>query len=251
MIDVNILGMENGIDVYYYIVEDGSGCLVELCCLVLVEMEVCINCMLNVLMIVVICNDNGMLSDLNDDIFIYIIEVMGINIGMSYLISGDDMQVGLSYGVVEGVFGFFLVSGGDLMIMIIDNVMGSCQLVDVMVIVLVICSFVFFFEVQISQFCDGDSFNEGIIIYVIVDNVLSGNWVFCILNNFFEVWVMGVNGSLQEVVMVLVGIVLEIVDGNNIIGSDVVMIMNLIGGLIFFIIFDDDIIVEGDNVFGC
>jgi hypothetical protein len=71
------------------------------------------------------------------------------------------------------------------------------------------------------------------------------------LNNPAEVWATGANGSLQEAVMVPVGTVLEIVNGNNIIGSDVATITNLTGGSTFYTIPDDDNSVEGDNVLGC
>ncbi|WP_282776325.1 GEVED domain-containing protein, partial [Phaeodactylibacter xiamenensis] len=107
------------------------------------------------------------------------------------------------------------------------------------------------FEAQISQLCDGDSPNEGTIIYATADNAPSGNWVLRTLNNPSEVWATGANGSLQEAVMVPVGTVLEIVDGNNIIGSDVATITNLTGGSTFFTTSDDDTAVEGDNALGC
>ncbi|MBC6993147.1 choice-of-anchor A family protein [Neolewinella lacunae] len=107
------------------------------------------------------------------------------------------------------------------------------------------------FEAQISQLCDGDSPNEATIIFATANDAPSGTWVLRTLNNPSEVWAMGANGSLQEAVMVPVGTVLEIVDGNNIVGSDVATITNLFGGSTFYITPDDDTAIEGDNELGC
>jgi hypothetical protein len=85
---------------------------------------------LNAPTIVATCNDNGTPSDPSDDTFTYTIEVTGSNTGATYSISGGDMQAGLSYGVVNGPFGPFPISGGDLTITITDVDDAGCQLVD-------------------------------------------------------------------------------------------------------------------------
>ncbi|HMQ47430.1 MAG TPA: SdrD B-like domain-containing protein [Saprospiraceae bacterium] len=98
-----------------------------------------IMCNLNTPSIVATCNDNGT-SDPGDDTFSYTIEVSGTGTGISYSISGDDTQGGLAYNTVNGPYGPFPISGGDLTITITDDNDASCQLVDEIVSAPAACS---------------------------------------------------------------------------------------------------------------
>jgi hypothetical protein len=110
------------------------------------------------------------------------------------------------------------------------------------------------FEAQISQLCDDQSPNEATIMYVTADGAPSGSWLLRTFNNPAQVWAPGANGSLQEATGLPPGTTIEIVDGNNIIGSAVATITNLSGGGTFFTTTDDDGVpasMEGVNDFGC
>ena len=98
------------------------------------------DCSLNTPTILTFCDDNGTSSDPSDDTFTYLIQVTGSNTGATYSISGDDTQSGLSYGSIEGPFGPFPISGGDLSITITDSDDGDCELVDVPVDAPTVCS---------------------------------------------------------------------------------------------------------------
>lgn len=97
-------------------------------------------CNLDAPTIVTVCNDNNTSSDPSDDTFTYTIELTGSNTGATYSISGDDTQAGLSYGVVEGPFGPFPISSGDLTITVTDVDAAGCQLVDQTVTAPIPCS---------------------------------------------------------------------------------------------------------------
>jgi hypothetical protein len=90
--------------------------------------------------VVTFCDDNNTPSDPTDDTFTYTIQVTGENVGASYSISGDDAQSGLSYNLVNGPFGPFPISGGDLSITITDSEVPACQVVDVAVEAPMTCS---------------------------------------------------------------------------------------------------------------
>jgi hypothetical protein len=77
--------------------------------------------------IMAVCDDNGTL-DPSDDTYTYTIVVPGgMGMGATYSISGDDAQNNLAYNIVEGPFGPFPISGGDLNITITDDGDGSCN----------------------------------------------------------------------------------------------------------------------------
>jgi protocatechuate 3,4-dioxygenase beta subunit len=85
-------------------------------------------CELNEPIIITFCDDNGTPANPSDDTFIYFIEVTGANVGATYDITGDDTQTGLAYGVQNGPFGPFPISGGDLDITISDVDDAGCNL---------------------------------------------------------------------------------------------------------------------------
>ncbi|MCB0707037.1 MAG: hypothetical protein KDC34_17095, partial [Saprospiraceae bacterium] len=89
--------------------------------------------------IVATCNNNGTPTDPSDDYFTYTIEVSGTNTSTTYNISGDDSHTGLSYGVINGPFGNFPISGGDLDITIADSAAPNCA-VDATVEAPAVCS---------------------------------------------------------------------------------------------------------------
>ncbi|MCB0704182.1 MAG: T9SS type A sorting domain-containing protein [Saprospiraceae bacterium] len=72
------------------------------------------------------CDDNGTPSDPSDDTYTYTIEVTGANTGSTYNVAGDDTHAGLLYGVVNGPFGPFPISGGDLDITVVDADDAGC-----------------------------------------------------------------------------------------------------------------------------
>ena len=84
-------------------------------------------CTINAPTINVDCNDNGTPSDPSDDVFEYSITVTGSNVGPTYSISGDDTQNFLPYGVQQGTFGPFPISGGNLNITITDDNDPTCS----------------------------------------------------------------------------------------------------------------------------
>ncbi|MCB0642686.1 MAG: hypothetical protein KDC44_13650, partial [Phaeodactylibacter sp.] len=97
-------------------------------------------CVLSPPMIVATCDDAGTPFDSSDDTYSYTVEMAGLNTGATYSIGGDDSQSGLSYGVVEGPFGPFPVSGGDLTITLTDADDPACQILDEVVGAPAVCS---------------------------------------------------------------------------------------------------------------
>ena len=88
----------------------------------------CSDCTLSGPTIDIICDDNGT-SDSADDTYTFTIlvdETTGT--GVSYALSGDVTATGLSYGVVEGPYGPYPISGGDLTIDITDESDAACAL---------------------------------------------------------------------------------------------------------------------------
>ncbi len=81
-------------------------------------------CSLNTPIVTTICSDNGTPSDETDDVFNYTVNVSGNNIGTTYSITGGDNQNGLQYGLDQGPFGTFPISGGDIMLTIVDDFAG-------------------------------------------------------------------------------------------------------------------------------
>ncbi|MCB9053529.1 MAG: hypothetical protein H6556_29170 [Lewinellaceae bacterium] len=98
------------------------------------------NCSLNTPTIVATCDDNGTPADPNDDTFMYTINVTGTNTGATYSISGDDTRSGLAYNTVNGPYGPFPITGGDLTITITDVDDAGCQLVNQTVTAPATCS---------------------------------------------------------------------------------------------------------------
>ncbi|KAA3623789.1 MAG: hypothetical protein DWQ02_24045 [Bacteroidetes bacterium] len=90
--------------------------------------------------IAVVCDDAGTPFDPSDDTFTYTIQVTGTDTGNSYSISGDDSHSGLSYGVINGPFGPFDISSGNLTITITDSDDSECQLEDQVVSAPATCS---------------------------------------------------------------------------------------------------------------
>ena len=72
------------------------------------------------------CDDNGTPDDPSDDVFFYTVEVVGVNTGSTFNITGDDSQTGLIYGIVNGPFGPFDIAAGDLNITLEDGDDASC-----------------------------------------------------------------------------------------------------------------------------
>ncbi|MCB0706880.1 MAG: hypothetical protein KDC34_16305, partial [Saprospiraceae bacterium] len=90
----------------------------------------CSDCNLSGPIVVVSCNNQGTF-DQADDTYSYTIQVDETEgLGVTYSITGDDSHAALSYGVVEGPFGPFLLSDGDLTITITDDGDGACQLAN-------------------------------------------------------------------------------------------------------------------------
>lgn len=96
-------------------------------------------CTLNAPTIQATCDDNGT-ADPGDDTFTYTIEVSGTGTGASYSISGDDTQNALAYNTLNGPFGPFPISGGDLTITITDDNSATCQLLNETVMAPAVCS---------------------------------------------------------------------------------------------------------------
>ncbi|MCB0679000.1 MAG: carboxypeptidase regulatory-like domain-containing protein, partial [Saprospiraceae bacterium] len=100
----------------------------------------CSDCTLSGPTILTTCDNQGT-SDPNDDTFTFTISVSETGgDGLSYAISGDFSQSGLSYGVTEGPFGPFPITGGNLTITITDEGDGACQLVNQTVTAPAACS---------------------------------------------------------------------------------------------------------------
>ena len=100
----------------------------------------CSDCVLNAPVIVATCDDNGT-SDPSDDTYTFTIQVDETSgLGVSYALSGDVAATGLSYGVVEGPFGPYPVSGGSLVVTITDESDAACQLINQTVTAPATCS---------------------------------------------------------------------------------------------------------------
>lgn len=89
----------------------------------------------------VVCNDNNTPSDPNDDTFTYTIQTDISGNGTTYSVDGDDTQMNLNYGQIEGLFGPFPIAGGNLAIQILDDLTnGICTLDDVIIMPPQTCS---------------------------------------------------------------------------------------------------------------
>lgn len=73
------------------------------------------------------CSDNGTPNNAADDVFSYTAYVTSRNSTTGYIISGDDSRGGLRYGVTEGAFGTFPISGGNLSLLFTDNTFPRCR----------------------------------------------------------------------------------------------------------------------------
>jgi hypothetical protein len=114
----------------------------------------CSDCTLGTPVINTVCNDNGT-SDPNDDTFTFTIEVSETGgLGVSYALTGDVVQSGLTYGVISSSFGPFPISGGDLSITITDEGDAACQIVNQTVSAPATCSPTCTFAPVIVATCD-------------------------------------------------------------------------------------------------
>ncbi|QQS29848.1 MAG: SprB repeat-containing protein [Sphingobacteriales bacterium] len=84
--------------------------------------------------IVVVCNDNGTTYTQTDDYFNVLIHPTGNGLSNTYSVSGDITANNISYGVPYQVSLNYLITGGNLIITITDDISNSCQLLDVPVI---------------------------------------------------------------------------------------------------------------------
>ena len=70
-------------------------------------------------------------SDPADDTFTFTIQMDETSgLGVTYALTGDVVASGLSYGAVEGPFGPYPVSGGDLTVDITDESDAGCALIN-------------------------------------------------------------------------------------------------------------------------
>ncbi|MBL4745848.1 MAG: CxxxxCH/CxxCH domain-containing protein [Flavobacteriaceae bacterium] len=67
----------------------------------------------------IICNDNGTSANSSDDTFTFDLNPTGADLGLTYNVTGDVTQAGVSYGSATS-FGPFPISGGNLTITITD-----------------------------------------------------------------------------------------------------------------------------------
>jgi uncharacterized repeat protein (TIGR01451 family) len=91
--------------------------------------ECALPCRLNTPVMTSDCNDNGTPTNPNDDTFTYRILQTGDNVGANYAITeaGGTTRTGVAYGVLAGEYGVFPVSGGSILLTIVDGADASCN----------------------------------------------------------------------------------------------------------------------------
>lgn len=128
-----VFGME--IMIIFIDVENGEECFIELIFVVFDCDELCVQfCVVYLL----VCDNNGILDDLFDDIYMVIILVVGQNIGSCFIyVIGGEIFMGI-YGVLFEV-GLFLISGGNVMFLVEDCEDSSCGYLMLVLVLEEIC----------------------------------------------------------------------------------------------------------------
>lgn len=159
--------------------DDGDGVVVDVDCDLIGEV------------VVVCCDDNGILFDFIDDIFYVDFSIIGFGVGISvgWIVIVDGVLVGGGdYSGVIVIVGLFLISGGDVLLYVIDvNDIGCCVILRVDVLefcLLLLCDLE---VVLIVVDCDDNGIGFDLLddVYFVFFNVIGSN------NEFWSVMVDG------------------------------------------------------------